>query len=74
MLLLDSTVQCGGIVTNRLDRIRAEIVAHDSNAWARELDYEPVHSVAPGARIAIIGQAPGRKARPVACRGTTPAV
>ncbi|MBF8185216.1 uracil-DNA glycosylase family protein [Nonomuraea sp. K274] len=48
---------------NRLDRIRAEIVAHDSNAWARELGYEPIYSVAPGARIALIGQAPGRKAQ-----------
>lgn len=52
-----------GIVKNRLDRIRAEIVAHDSNAWARELGYEPIYSVAPGARIALIGQAPGRKAQ-----------
>jgi uracil-DNA glycosylase len=50
-------------VENRLDRIRAEIVAHDSNAWARELGYEPIYSVAPGARIALIGQAPGRKAQ-----------
>lgn len=48
---------------NNLDRIRAEIVAHDSNAWARELGYEPIYSVAPGARIALIGQAPGRKAQ-----------
>ena len=48
---------------NRLDRIRAEIVAHDSNVWARELGYEPIYSVAPGARIALIGQAPGRKAQ-----------
>lgn len=48
---------------NRLDRIRAEIVAHESNAWARELGYEPIYSVAPGARIALIGQAPGRKAQ-----------
>lgn len=48
---------------NRLDRIRAEIVAHDSNSWARELGYEPIYSVAPGARIALIGQAPGRKAQ-----------
>ena len=50
-------------MTNRLDRIRAEIVAHESNAWARELGYEPVYSAAPGARIALIGQAPGRKAQ-----------
>ncbi|KAB8194233.1 uracil-DNA glycosylase family protein [Nonomuraea phyllanthi] len=48
---------------NRLDGIRAEIVAHDSNAWARELGYEPIYSVAPDARIALIGQAPGRRAQ-----------
>ncbi|MGH3760236.1 uracil-DNA glycosylase family protein [Actinophytocola sp.] len=50
-------------MTNRLDRIRAEIVEHESNAWARELGYEPIYSVTPGARIALIGQAPGRKAQ-----------
>ncbi|MEV0950443.1 uracil-DNA glycosylase family protein [Promicromonospora sp. NPDC050249] len=48
---------------SNLDRIRAEIVAHESNAWARELGYEPLYSAAPGARIALIGQAPGRKAQ-----------
>ncbi|MEV6237481.1 uracil-DNA glycosylase family protein [Lentzea sp. NPDC051838] len=46
-----------------LDRIRAEIVAHESNAWARDLGYQPVYAAAPGARIALIGQAPGRKAQ-----------
>lgn len=46
-----------------LDRIRAEIVAHPSNAWARDLGYEPVYAAAPGARVALIGQAPGRKAQ-----------
>lgn len=46
-----------------LDRIRAEIVAHQSNSWARDLGYEPIYSVAPAARIALIGQAPGRKAQ-----------
>jgi uracil-DNA glycosylase len=50
-------------VRTNLDRIRAEIVAHPSNAWARELGYEPIYSVASGARIALIGQAPGRKAQ-----------
>jgi uracil-DNA glycosylase len=48
---------------SNLDRIRAEIVAHESNAWARELGYEPLYAAAPGARIALIGQAPGRKAQ-----------
>lgn len=46
-----------------LDRIRAEIVAHPSNAWARDLGYEPIYAAAPGARVALIGQAPGRKAQ-----------
>jgi uracil-DNA glycosylase len=50
-------------VRSNLDRIRAEIVAHESNAWARELGYEPLYAAAPGARIALIGQAPGRKAQ-----------
>lgn len=52
-----------GIVGTNLDRIRAEIVAHRSNAWARELGYEPIYSAAPAARVALIGQAPGRKAQ-----------
>ncbi|WP_328608498.1 uracil-DNA glycosylase family protein [Amycolatopsis sp. NBC_00345] len=46
-----------------LELIRAELVADPANAWARELGYEPVYAVAPGARIALIGQAPGRKAQ-----------
>jgi uracil-DNA glycosylase len=50
-------------VRSNLDRIRAEIVAHESNAWARELGYKPLYAAAPGARIALIGQAPGRKAQ-----------
>ncbi|SEP03010.1 uracil-DNA glycosylase family protein [Amycolatopsis saalfeldensis] len=46
-----------------LELIRAELVADPDNAWARELGYEPVFAAAPGARIALIGQAPGRKAQ-----------
>lgn len=46
-----------------LEVIRAELVADPANAWARELGYEPVFAAAPGARIALIGQAPGRKAQ-----------
>ena len=46
-----------------LDRIRAEIIAHPANAWAHDLGYEPVYSAAPGARVVLIGQAPGRKAQ-----------
>lgn len=46
-----------------LDLIRAQIVADPANAWAAELGYEPLYSVAPGARIVLVGQAPGRKAQ-----------
>ncbi|ONI82956.1 uracil-DNA glycosylase [Actinosynnema sp. ALI-1.44] len=41
--------------------IRAEIMA--DNAWATEQGWQPVYAAAPGARIAIIGQAPGRRAQ-----------
>ncbi|MPZ78862.1 MAG: uracil-DNA glycosylase family protein [Actinophytocola sp.] len=51
------------MVQTNLDRIRAEIIAHQSNAWARDLGYEPIYSVASAARVALIGQAPGRKAQ-----------
>jgi uracil-DNA glycosylase len=50
-------------MSSKLDRIRAEIIAHPSNAWARDLGYAPLYTAAPGARIALIGQAPGRKAQ-----------
>jgi uracil-DNA glycosylase len=50
-------------VRTNLDRIRAEIIAHESNAWARDLGYAPIYSAGPAARIALIGQAPGRKAQ-----------
>jgi uracil-DNA glycosylase len=43
--------------------IRDELVADPSNAWATELGYEPLFSAAAGSRIAIIGQAPGRRAQ-----------
>ncbi|GAB2471469.1 uracil-DNA glycosylase family protein [Promicromonospora xylanilytica] len=46
-----------------LDQIRAEITAHRSNAWARDLGYEPLYTAGAGARIAVVGQAPGRKAQ-----------
>lgn len=50
-----------GIAT--LERIRAEIVADPDNAWARAMHYEPLYVADPGARIVIIGQAPGRTAQ-----------
>lgn len=46
-----------------IDRLRAEIAAHDSNSWARDLGYEPLFVASPEARILIISQAPGRLAQ-----------
>lgn len=50
-------------MASTLDLIRAEIAADPSNAWAAELGWEPLYSVASGARIVLVGQAPGRKAQ-----------
>jgi uracil-DNA glycosylase len=50
-------------VPSNLDVIRAEIIADPANAWAGELGWEPLYAVAPGARIVLVGQAPGRKAQ-----------
>ncbi|MEU4672614.1 uracil-DNA glycosylase family protein [Amycolatopsis sp. NPDC023774] len=46
-----------------LDRIRAELIADPDNAWAKEAGYEPVYAAEPSAKVALIGQAPGRKAQ-----------
>lgn len=46
-----------------LDDIRKAIHAHPSNNAFREEGYRPVYTASPSARIAIIGQAPGRKAQ-----------
>jgi uracil-DNA glycosylase len=46
-----------------LEQLRTEIASDPSNAWARELGYEPLYTASPRSRIAIIGQAPGRKAQ-----------
>jgi uracil-DNA glycosylase len=46
-----------------LDRIRAEINADQDNAWAAAVNYQPIYVAHPAARIAIVGQAPGRKAQ-----------
>ncbi|WP_036968086.1 uracil-DNA glycosylase family protein [Promicromonospora kroppenstedtii] len=50
-------------MTGNLDLIRAEIIADPANAWAAELGWEPLYSVSEGARIVLVGQAPGRKAQ-----------
>jgi uracil-DNA glycosylase len=46
-----------------LEHLRAEIASDPSNAWAKELGYQPLYTAAPSSRIAVIGQAPGRRAQ-----------
>ncbi|WP_326837051.1 uracil-DNA glycosylase family protein [Amycolatopsis rhabdoformis] len=46
-----------------LDRIRAELIADPDNAWAREAGYAPLYTADVAAKVALIGQAPGRKAQ-----------
>jgi uracil-DNA glycosylase len=43
--------------------IRRRLVADPSNAWATNQGWEPLYTAAPTSRIAIIGQAPGRRAQ-----------
>jgi uracil-DNA glycosylase len=51
------------VVVSKSDRLRAEITADSSNAWAVQLGYSPLYTASAGARVAIIGQAPGRRAQ-----------
>jgi uracil-DNA glycosylase len=46
-----------------LERIRSEITADPDNAWAAAASYQPLYVADAAARIAIVGQAPGRKAQ-----------
>lgn len=46
-----------------LDELRAEIAAHESNAWATALGWKPLVIGEPTARILILSQAPGRLAQ-----------
>lgn len=46
-----------------LERIRSEIIADPENAWAAAANYQPIYVASGAARIAIVGQAPGRKAQ-----------
>ncbi|MGW4487767.1 uracil-DNA glycosylase family protein [Amycolatopsis sp. NPDC004368] len=46
-----------------LDTIRAELIADPDNAWAAEAGYAPLYTAHPAAKVALIGQAPGRKAQ-----------
>jgi uracil-DNA glycosylase len=45
------------------ESIRRAIIDDTDNAEMRALDYLPIYAAAPLARIAVIGQAPGRKAQ-----------
>lgn len=46
-----------------LEAIRQQIITDPENAWATDLGYLPLYAAASGARIAVIGQAPGRRAQ-----------
>ena len=46
-----------------IDRLRAEVAAHESNEWAHELGWKPLFVASPEARVLIISQAPGRLAQ-----------
>jgi uracil-DNA glycosylase len=50
-------------MTEPLSAVMDELTSHPSNAWAHDLGYGPVWAGSPSARIAIIGQAPGRRAQ-----------
>ncbi|MBL0888603.1 uracil-DNA glycosylase family protein [Myceligenerans sp. I2] len=45
------------------ESIRQAIVDDAENAAARELGHEPLYAAGAGARVAVVGQAPGRKAQ-----------
>jgi uracil-DNA glycosylase len=47
----------------RLEGLYRELVEDRSNAEATRAGYLPLYTAAPGARIAIVGQAPGRRAQ-----------
>ncbi|PJJ65621.1 uracil-DNA glycosylase family protein [Compostimonas suwonensis] len=48
---------------SELDEIYTAIVDDPQNAWAKEAGYRPLYAAAESARVAVIGQAPGRKAQ-----------
>ncbi|MDX6276256.1 MAG: hypothetical protein QOJ72_384 [Nocardioidaceae bacterium] len=50
-------------MSDALAEIRARIIEDPANAWAKELGWAPLYTAAPTSRIAIIGQAPGRRAQ-----------
>lgn len=46
-----------------LSRIYQDIVDDPANDWAKQVGYRPLYVAAPQARVAIIAQAPGRRAQ-----------
>lgn len=46
-----------------LNKIHKKIIDHPSNGWAKRQGYQPLYTADVDAKIAIIGQAPGRKAQ-----------
>lgn len=50
-------------MSDALAQIRARIIDDPSNAWAKKAGWAPLYTAAPTSRIAIIGQAPGRRAQ-----------
>lgn len=48
---------------DRFTLLRQELVADHTNKTLREQGWDPVYTAGPAARIAVIGQAPGRRAQ-----------
>lgn len=46
-----------------LDQLRSTIINDPDNAWATKQGWQPLYAAHPGARVVIIGQAPGRRAQ-----------
>lgn len=46
-----------------LETIHESIISDPENVWAKDLGYLPLYAASPRSRIAVIGQAPGRKAQ-----------
>ncbi len=47
----------------QFEKLKDEIKAHESNAWARELGYDPLFSAGSKSKIVVVGQAPGIRAQ-----------
>lgn len=50
---------------SKFDAIRQEIIAHEDNQTFTGRGIEPLFQASENARIAIVGQAPGRKAEDI---------